>query len=124
MKKVVVLGLTSLFLLTGCGSKVVCKGETKQSGQKVSAKYTATLKSKKVDKVKVTMKFSDKKSAEDYCGLMELAKAFAGDSAKLDFKCKGKTIEFSDYTQMSSEIKGMSKDDFIKSMEEAGLTCK
>ena len=70
------------------------------------------------------MKFSDKKSAEDYCGLMELAKAFAGDSAKLDFKCKGKTIEFSDYTQMSSEIKGMSKDDFIKSMEEAGLTCK
>ena len=31
MKKVVVLGLASLFLLTGCGNKVVCKGTQKEA---------------------------------------------------------------------------------------------
>lgn len=124
MKKVVVLGLASLFLLTGCGNKVVCKGESKEDGQKVNMKVTATLKSKKVDKVKATMKFSDKKSAEEMCGLLELAKQFSSDS-KIEFKCKGKTIEFSDYTAMAGDnVKGMSKADFIKAMEAEDLTCK
>ncbi len=126
MKKVVVLGLASLCLLTGCGNKVVCKGTQKESGKKVTMKVTATMKSDKVDKVSAKMTFSDKKDATEMCGLMELANSFAEkDSDKIDVKCKGKTIEIKDYAKMSGEsTKGMKKADFIKAMEAQDLTCK
>lgn len=124
MKKVVVLGLTSLFLLTGCGSKVVCKGTTEDGGQKIKMKITATIKSDKVSKASATMTFSDKKTAEQTCGFLALAAAMSEEAKDLDYKCKGKTLEVKNYELMEDGIKGATKDSFIKSMKEQGLTCK
>lgn len=124
MKRVAVLGIASLFLLTGCGSKVVCKGTAKENGEKVNMKVTATLKKDKIDKVSAKMSFSKKDTAKQYCSLFEAAKALGADSG-VDVKCSGKTIEFKDYAQVTGEkLSGMTKADFIKEMEAQDLTCK
>ncbi|MCR5787685.1 MAG: hypothetical protein K6G37_01160 [Bacilli bacterium] len=129
MKKVAVLGLTSLFLLTGCGSKnnVVCTGSTNEGGEKISMKVTGSLKGDKIEKVSAKLTFGSKDKAKQYCSIFELANSMASDSKdKIDVKCSGKSIEFKDYTKVSSDdsIIGASKADFIKAMEEQELKCK
>ena len=128
MKKVVVLGLASLFILTGCGSnKVTCKGTAKENGQKVDMKVVGTVKNDKISKVSAEMKFSDKDTAKSMCSLMELANSFAKDDEKIDFECDGKTLKIKDYSKFDSDsdsVIGKSKADFIKAMEKEDLTCK
>ncbi len=132
MKKGILLGLASLFLLTGCGSngnKVVCTGKLEEDGMKAEMKLTATLKDDKVEKVAADMTFDSKDTAKQYCSLFEMANSFAEDEAdKVKFKCDGKTISFENYADFAGEddeIVGMSKADFIKEMEkEDGVTCK
>lgn len=128
MKKVMVLGLASLFILTGCGSKkVVCSGTTTEDGQKIKMKVTGSLKKDKIDKISAEMKFSDKDTAKQMCGLLELANSFAKDDEKIEYKCDGKTLKIEDYAKFSEDedsLVGKSKKEFIKAMEEQELTCK
>ena len=127
MKKVL-FGLGACLLLAGCGNgnKVVCTGTEEEDGVKVTMEVTATLKNEKVNGVSATMSFSDKKTAEQYCSIFELANSMSEDE-QVDVKCDGKKIIFADYTQMSSgddEIIGLSKEEFIKAMEDTELKCK
>ncbi len=128
MKKGVLLGLASLFILTGCGNKVVCTGKMDEAGMKATAKITATIKSDKVSKVSAAITFDDKQTAETYCGLIK-AFATAGDE-DMDIKCSGKTMNIGNYAAFAGaeddeKIIGMSKADFIKAMEkEDGVKCK
>ena len=147
MKKLAVLGLAALFLVTGCGSKdddnsskksestkssetkkidsknqVVCSGKESAAGQSISMKMTASLDSSdKVEKVSATITFNDKKFAEQYCSLY---KAKVEDADKI-MKCNGNSVEFSNYSAVvGDEIAGIDKDEFIEVMEDEGLTCK
>ena len=132
MKKGILLGLASLFILTGCGgNKVVCTGKMNEAGMKAEMKITATIKSDKVSKIAAEMTFDDEKTAKSMCGLLELGNSFAEkEEDKVPFDCKGKTISFTDYSKMAdsdedTKIIGMSKADFIKEMEkEDGVKCK
>ena len=132
MKKGILLGLASLFILTGCGgNKVVCTGKMDEAGMKAEVKVTATLKSDKVSNIAADMTFDDESTAKSYCSLFELANSFAEkEEDKISFECKGKTISFKDYSKMvdddeDTKIIGMSKADFIKEMEKTdGVKCK
>ena len=128
MKKGILLGLASLFLLTGCGNKVVCSGKVNENGLKVDMKVTATFKNDKVNKLSGEIAFDDKDTAEQYCSLFKLANNYADEKDKISFKCSGKVIAFDDFNDFlgdEHEYNKMSKKEFIKSMEESdGVSCK
>lgn len=131
MKKILFLLVACLFV-SGCGSnKVVCTGTYEENGQKYTAEIIGELKNDKIDKVSATMEFSDKKTAEQFCSLFELANSFTEDeSKKVDYECKDKKVIFKDYTKLSEEsdqkLKGMTKKEFKKAMQqgEGKVTCK
>ena len=77
MKKGILLGIAGLFILTGCGNKVVCTGKIDESGTKAEAKITATIKSDKVSKVSAKMTFADEKTAKTVCTYADLANTLA-----------------------------------------------
>ena len=154
MKKGLILGLACLVVLSGCGKKdeakanntkkdnskssekvgkntVVCTGKVDEEGLTAEMKVTASLKAGKVDNASVSLVFSDKETAEQYCSLFELANSFAeSEDDKVDFTCKGKTLTFKNYADFADpddedDIIGLTKADFIKLMEESdGVTCK
>ena len=129
MKKGILLGIAGLFILTGCGNKVVCTGKIDESGTKAEAKITATIKSDKVSKVSAKMTFADEKTAKTVCTYADLANTLAEkEEDKVKVTCKGKTVTFDDYTKLvdgEEKIVGMSKADFIKAMEsQSGVKCK
>ena len=129
MKKGILLGIASLFIVTGCGNKVVCTSKVDDAGMKAEVKVTAAFKGDKVNKVAAEMTFDDEKTAKSYCSLFELANSFAEkEEDKVSFDCKGKTISIKDYSKMADDednkIIGMKKADFIKAMEEEGAKCK
>jgi hypothetical protein len=108
MKKVAVLGLASLFLLTGCGSnKVTCSSD--------EGKVIATLKDDKVSKVSIEIKAPSKEEAKAFCAIYKGA------------KCSGKTVKISDASEMmgisKSELGKVTKDTFKKNMKSAGYKC-
>ncbi|MBO4600735.1 MAG: hypothetical protein J5634_00655 [Bacilli bacterium] len=108
MKKVAVLGLASLFLLTGCGSnKVTCKSD--------EGKVTATIKNDKVTNISMEMTASSKEEAQMVCALYKEA------------KCSGKTVKISDAASLmgysKSDLSKLSKDDFKKAMEASDFKC-
>ena len=75
MKKAVVLGLSSLFLLTGCGSnKVTCSQSLSEAGMKIEAKIIATIKKDKVDNFEVVYNTDSKTTAQMFCTLYKDAK--------------------------------------------------
>lgn len=119
MKRVAILGLTGLFLLTGCGkNKVTCKANDKVQGSKVSIKVTANLDSKKIESISAVMKFDDKKVASSYCSTL---KFYAGDS----LKCDGKKITIENYDKVNTgNMVGKTKKEFKDYMEKAGYSCK
>ena len=118
MKRVAILGLTGLFLLTGCGNKVTCKGTDKVDGSKVSVKVTAELESKKVESISAVMKFDDETVAKQYCSKL---KFYVGDLAK----CDGKEVKIENYNKVSNgNMVGKTKKEFKNYMKEVGYSCK
>lgn len=108
MKKVAVLGLASLFLLTGCGSKkVTCKSD--------EGKVIATLKGDKVSKISFEMEAPSKEEAKQFCAIYKQA------------KCSGKTVKISDAASLmgfsDKDIAKLTKDTFKEGMESEGFKC-
>ena len=121
MKKGIILGLVSLFILTGCGNKVVCTWKITEDGERSQLRVTATFKNDKIDKLDAEISFVDAATAKEYCSLFERANRYADEKDKIDFTCDGKTLtfkDFSDYAQSDSEYSKMTKKEFIKEMEE------
>ncbi len=97
MKKVAVIGLASLFLLTGCGNTVKCK--------KDGITYEGKFKDNNITEITVSEKADSKKEAKDTC---ELAKTFYG---KKNVKCSGKTVSI---TMKAPKGTKATKEDFKK----------
>ncbi len=138
MKKMMGLlaSLLVVFSLTGCGSKgnqLKCTGEI--DGQKATA--TATLDGEKITKVVMesVAEAESKEEAEQGAALINGMGAMFGESgmtmsAKVDGK-KVTTTMTMDITKMAAEdlkdefnTEDLTKDSFVKAMEEEGLTCK
>ena len=135
MKKMAGLlaSLLVVFSLTGCGNEVKCTGELE--GQKATVK--ATLDSDKVTKVvmETVTEAETKEEAEQGAAMINGLGSLAPDSGMtMSAKANGKKVTTTatmDITKMTSEdiednfgSQSLSKDDFIKAMEEEGLTCK
>ena len=117
MKKGIVLGLASLFVLTGCGKKVVCSATEGEGDKKYTYSYTATIKDDKVSALTITAEFQNKKTAEEAC---KEAKDGATKDAKV--KCSGKKVSITG--PLTDEEKKTTKDEFVKSMETIGFKCE
>lgn len=101
MKKVAVLSLASLFLLTGCGNKVKCKTE--------DGTYTGTIKGGYVVKLTATQKFDSKEEAKETC---DMAKSVYGSKS---VKCKSKSVSMTmDIPKSSKVTKADFKEEFCK----------
>lgn len=117
MKKVLVLGLASLFLLTGCGNKVTCTRKLSEGGKTITAKIIAKVKSNKIDSFDVQYDTDSKDTAKLFCTVYKSA------------KCSGKTVKITGDDALSmvgiskSELKKTTKKDFIKGIESTGFKC-
>lgn len=138
MKKMMGLlaSLLVVFSLTGCGSKgteLKCTGEV--DGQKATA--TATLDGEKITKVVMesVAEAESKEEAEQGAALINGMSAMLGESGMtMSAKVNGKKVTTTmtmDVAKMEKEdLEGnlgtsdLTKDSFVKAMEEEGLTCK
>lgn len=109
MKKIVgFLFLVAFALvLTGCG-----KGNTITCDMGDEGKMIVSLKDGKVDNVKLEMELESKEYASAYCALDNTA------------KCNGKKVTMEMPEDELADVKGLSKDDFLKAAKELGVTCK
>lgn len=132
---IVALLLVMVLALTGCGNKIVATKTEEVDGKEVEQKIEITLKKDKVDKVKMTMKFDDKETAEKYKkqldGIMTMASAFGGEEIDLDTKVKGKKLvinldakEFATLSEVDVSEEKVDKDELKKSLEEDGYKVK
>lgn len=108
MKKAAVLGLASLFLLTGCGSnKLTCKSD--------EGKVIASIKNDKVTKISMEMTASSKEEAKMVCAVYK------------DAKCSGKTVKINDAASIlgysNKELSKVTKAEFKKAMEAEDFKC-
>ena len=135
MKKMfgLLASLLVVFSLTGCGNELKCTGEV--DGQKMTAK--ATLDGEKITKVVMesVSEAESKEEAENGAKLINGLGAMASESGiTMVAKANGKKVTMTmtmDVTKMKSEdleeefdTAELTKDSFIKAMEEEGLTCK
>ena len=118
-----------LLLVTGCGNKnqVKCTGEFSESGINMGAEIIADLDADdKIVDATVVYDLKDSTMASQYCSLFKLAE----DSDKgISVSCSGSKITITGYANMSDDddsdgYLGVSKEDFIKAMEEEKFTCK
>jgi hypothetical protein len=119
MKKYAVLGLASLFLLTGCGkSKIECNRDMTSYGVKMNLNVVATFKGKKATNVDYVLTFENETLAKAACSKYSSA------------KCKGKTLTLSlddyakEFNAKKPDINKMTKDDFKDTFEASGFECK
>ena len=135
MKKMfgLLASLLVLFSLTGCGNELKCTGEV--DGQKMTA--TATLDGEKITKVimESVTEAETKEEAKSGADMINGLGAMTGESGiTMSAKANGKKVTMTmtmDITKMKSEeleeefdTTDLTKDSFIKAMEEEGLTCK
>jgi len=108
VKKAAILGLASLFVLTGCGSnKLTCKNK--------EGKVIATIKDDKVSKISMEVTADSKEEAKMVCAFYKGA------------KCNGKKVTIDDAADMlgysNKTLSKLSKADFKKAMEGQNFKC-
>lgn len=136
---VIALMLVMLVALTGCGKKIVATREAEQEGIKYEEKVEINLKKNKIDKVKMTMTFDSKETAEkmktQLDDAMKMVSVFGGEEElNLNIKQNGKSVTmeldaktFSTMGGVDVTDKELSKDDIEalkKSLENEGYKVK
>ena len=126
---VVAFLLVALFVLTGCGDKLVATKVTEESGMKVQEKIEVSFKNDKVDKVKMTMTFDNKETAEAMKSLFTLGLSMSEEDIKMDVKQSGKslivTFDAKAYAEYAGESDvNMTKAEMKKALEEEGYKVK
>lgn len=131
MKKyLLVLACAVLLLTAGCGkssskNQVKCTGTQTEDGITIKGEVTADLDNdNKITDAVVVYELSDKTYAEQYCSLFKLFES-AGDGVSVS--CSGNKITIKGFANIDDgdgKLAGMTKEDFIKSMEEEQFTCK
>ena len=129
MKKLFLIGVVGVLLLTGCGSSigsgadVKCSGKMTEDGVSAEATYYAYLKDGKVSKVDIEMTFDDSKYADQVCQVYELAKTLAPEEAgDMKINCSGKTVTIEG--MKDDDFENLTKEQFISKAEAQGLSCK
>ncbi len=138
MKKFLSLAAITVFgalCLTACGgnkNEIVCKATEDMEGMKVESKIIATLKDEKVSEVSGEMVFESSDAATQYGSILKAAETYLGEGT-LGLEINGKTIKVKNMNALleimgsqSSDfaVIGSSKDDFIKSFDGQGYSCK
>lgn len=136
---VIALMLVILVALTGCGKKIVATREAEQEGIKYEEKVEINLKKNKIDKVKMTMTFDSKETAETMKAklddAMKMVSAFGGEEElNLNIEQNGKNVTMELDAKTFSTMGGvdvtdteLSKDDIEalkKSLEDEGYKVK
>ena len=136
---VIALMLVMLVALTGCGKKIVATREAEQEGIKYEENVEINLKKNKIDKVKMTMTFDSKETAEkmktQLDDAMKMVSVFGGEEElNLNIKQNGKSVTmeldaktFSTMGGVDVTDKELSKDDIEalkKSLENEGYKVK
>lgn len=131
MKKVAILFVVGLFLVSGCGKKnqVTCTATQEENGQKYTMTITADMKDDKVSSVSAKMAFDSEDTAKSFCGILGLVNSMAEDEdSKVNYDCGKKSITIKNYEKLAEsegeEVKGLTKEEFIKGLEEEKFTCK
>lgn len=117
MKKVAVLGLAVL-LLTGCAKTVKCT--TKDKDAKIKYSVKGTFKKENLQKYTYTITYDTKDDAKKAC---ENAKKSAKNNDNMKAKCSGKKVKVT-VSRPKDTKSEVTKDEFIKGYESAGMTCK
>lgn len=130
---VIAVLLVMLVSLTGCGNKIVATKETEQNGVTYEEKLEIKLKDDKINKVKVTMTFEDKETAEEMKTNLDAAMAMltvlGGGDSGIEVEQKNKKIiielDAEQYASMyGEEIEEISKDELKAQLEEEGYDVK
>jgi hypothetical protein len=133
MKKYSLIALAALLLVvTGCGgskNKVTCTATEEEGGIKMTAELVAEFdKDDKLSDATVTYDLGDSTVAKQYCSLFQLME---DEEKGVKVSCSGSKVTISGYANAQSdddeEVLGMSRDEFIKKMEETEdvkFTCK
>ena len=131
MKKFAILFVVGLFLVSGCGKKnqVTCTAAQEEEGQKYTMTLTADIKDDKVSGVSAKMDFDNEDTAKSFCGILGLVNSMAEDeNSKVNYDCGKKSITIKNYENLAEsegeEVTNISKEEFIKELEEEGFTCK
>ena len=94
-------------VLTGCG-----KGNTVTCDMGSEGKMVVSFKDGKVDSAKLEMELESKEIADMYCSIDK------------DAKCNGKKVTMTMPADELEDVKGLTKDEFLKAAKEEGLSCK
>lgn len=130
MKKLIAISLT-IFLLTGCGNKIICK----TSKDNVSETYTIEYSDNNVTKVTTqkTYKFDSKQEFKNFEGIMEyIVKLNKNENVESTYKKKFKkyilkniyTIENMSEEDLTKYGLSNNKEDLVNNLKNNGLTCK
>lgn len=119
----VVVMVAMLFVLTGCGSKLVATKSTDDSMMgKYEEKIEVSFKGDKADKIVWTMEFDDENKAKAAAGVYGLA---SSEDSKIDVDQKGKKVTLKmSAKDFGSSDEDVNKDDMKKQLEDMGYTVK
>jgi Cft2 family RNA processing exonuclease len=129
MKKTLVI--LSALLLTGCGNKIVCK----TTDGAVTEKDTIKYKQNEITKITTvkTYSFEDKEEFEEFEGIIQYGvKAGTSKNTEASYKKKNKkyiltqiyNVSDMDQTELDKLAINKNKDEYVKNLENSGLTCK
>ena len=132
MKKyfLVVFCVALLFVVAGCSKKnqVTCSATHTEDGITIKGEVVADLdKDNKITGATASYELNDETTAQQYCSLLKLME---NTEKGVKVNCSGKKITIEGYANVDSEdendkeIIGMTKEDFVKAMEEEEMTCK
>ena len=125
MKKIIFLFL--FIFLVGCSNanQVKCYKNYYEDDDTYEEVIKATIENDKVTKLDATITFSSKEKAKSYCDALE--KYLNYSSINIEYKCKGKKIEISNYdkyTFSSDSVIGYTKQELIDFYTAYQYACK
>lgn len=124
MKKALIL-FTALILLTGCGTKkekntsISCSFKNTDEGAEFTTNVDISIEDDIVKSATYTMDFKDESLSTFMCNI---AKQTTNVNSE-DLVCSDKSIVINNYQKTVSEDK-MTKDDFIKHLEDQKFVCE
>lgn len=120
MKKGMVLGLASLFILTGCGSKnkITCTQTMSEDGVKLTSKIIGYVDGNKIKSIDYEFDAGSKEMAQLICSMYDKAKC-SGSTAKIS---GDDALDMAGIT--SDDLAKLTKAEFKKEMESGGYKCK
>lgn len=118
---------TLVFFITGCTflgfGTVKCTNTVNDMGIQENIEITTSFKNNHVNKTKAIATFDTEENAKYVCDVFKQL-----NSNLVNFSCNGKTITFNNYDvimkRVISNYNELTKDEYIKELQDSGYTCK